>query len=203
MLIERPLPHRGSPALVRVDVSREELEMLEAAAGGTGGSRGREGANGAWCGLRHGPHIFLFTLIFAPVAFLSSAAASFHAGTITWNGLLNGVSSARKSESRELSQRSQGGRCYLVLLAPLLVLSYPFMIVLLSLGLGLYGAFHQMTCSLACWRSAISDPEKGFYAWLCSRLGVPECAPYTVVVITAVVGAPEGTAESSVPECMA
>lgn len=70
-----------------------------------------------------------------------------------------------------------------VLMAPVLIVSYPVFILVSTFGLGLYAAVSQITFQWFIWLSHVQDLEKGFYAWLCSALKLEECSPYTEVVI--------------------
>ncbi|KAF2367739.1 TMEM169 protein [Trinorchestia longiramus] len=186
---------KGQNMDVKVQLSREELEQLEVSlsstAGGTlsGGGAAAGGERRRCCSMSTGPHVLLLSLICMPFIFVWAALYSFYLGTITWYSLL-----VRATESLCVVR---------VLVSPLLVLLYPFFIVLLTLGLGVYAALVQQcwtrmgrvlpACDMFrlqvswCWRrwlSAISDPEKGFYGWLCALLHLEDCAPYETVVLS-------------------
>ncbi|XP_018025005.1 transmembrane protein 169 isoform X2 [Hyalella azteca] len=167
---------KGQNMDVKVQLSREQLEQLEeslsATAGGalTGSGAAPGGGTQRCCSCSKGPHVLLLSLIAAPLVFLWASLYSFYLGTITWYSLL---------------VRATEAMCVLrVLLSPLLMLLYPFLIVLLTLGLGLYSAVVQVSWCWRRWVSAVGDPEKGFYGWLCSLLSLEDCAPYETVVLS-------------------
>lgn len=142
--------------------------------------------DGAKCGLRKGLHILLLTVLFFPFALISSLAVCFYVGTMCWYNIYLNL-----SEERTIWHKA--------FLCPLLILFYPVLIILSAFGIGLYAAVIQISWFLSSWLKEIKDFDKGFYGWLCSKLRIPECAPYEVVILddTIANGTPT-TAQSSV-----
>ncbi|XP_046972157.1 uncharacterized protein LOC124538928 [Vanessa cardui] len=157
---------KGQNVDVKLNISREELEIIEA----TIVAEEYNKMDVSKCSLYNGPHIFLFSLLCIPfVAFISSMY-SFYTGTMAWYNIFTHV-------TEDLSCIKK------VLLAPIVILSYPFLIVLFTIGLGVYAGISQLTFSGANWWKDVCDFEKGFYGWLCNTLGLSECCPYEVVVL--------------------
>lgn len=153
---------KGQNVDVILNMSREELEGLEAALVGRTEGGCRAGA---------GPHVLLISLLAAPFAAVASALYSFFIGTLAWYNIFSFF-----SEEMSVAWR--------ILVVPLLVLFYPFLIVGLSAGVGLVSAAWQVSWHWAEWLKEIADLEKGFFGWLCNALRLPDCAPYEVVVLS-------------------
>ncbi|XP_038207254.1 uncharacterized protein LOC119828982 [Zerene cesonia] len=157
---------KGQNVDVKLNISREELEIIEASIVADELSK----MDVSKCSLYNGPHIFLFSLVCVPFVACISAAYSFYIGTLAWYNIFSQV-------TEEFSCVRK------VLLAPIVILSYPFLIVIFTIGLGLYAGIVQLTFSGANWWKDVCDFEKGFYGWLCNVLGMSECSPYEVVVL--------------------
>lgn len=155
----------GQSLDVRLNISREELEIMEA------NIAAKEVEKRRPCTLYSGPHVTLFTVLCFPVAFIMSSLYSFYMGTITWYSIFTYV-----TEEKNI--------VYKLFILPFLILLYPFIIVAFTLGLGTYAAFVQVSWSFSSWQKEILDWEKGFYGWLCSVMKLEECSPYEVVVLT-------------------
>ena len=84
-------------------------------------------------------------------------------------------------------------------MSPCVLLFYPLWIIPVTIGLGVYGGFSQISWYWANWRKELTDPEKGlssfpqptlnislsgFFGWLCNKLSLPDCSPYQVVILT-------------------
>lgn len=157
---------KGQNVDVKLNISREELEIIEASIVAEEYNK----MDMSKCSLYNGLHIFLFSLICIPFVACISAMYSFYMGTMTWYNIFTHV-------TEDLS-------CFKkVLLAPIVILSYPFLIVIFTVGLGLYAGVAQLTFSVANWWKDVCDFEKGFYGWLCNFLGMSECSPYEVVIL--------------------
>lgn len=150
---------------VRLNISREELEVLEA------NIAAKESQSWALCGFTKGPHIFLWTVLCFPVATIISSIYSFYICTLMWYNIFTYV-----TEEKNL--------IYRILLSPLLILLYPFIVLLFTFGLGFYAGVIQISWYLDSWSKEITDWEKGFYGWLCSSIGLEDCSPYEVVILT-------------------
>nr|CAD7428424.1 unnamed protein product [Timema monikensis] len=159
----------GQSVDVRLNISREELEVLEATIAAQ--KHGSVSSRRLLCGLRRGPHIALWTVLCLPFVVAVSGLYSFYVGTLTWYNVFTYY-----TEEKPLVCR--------VLVSPVLILLYPFIIVVLTLGLGVYAGLVQVSWFLESWYKEIGDLEKGFYGWLCAALGYEDCAPYEVVVLT-------------------
>ena len=124
----------------------------------------------SYCGLRQGPHILFFTIVFVPIAFIISLCMSFYLGTQAWYNLYLYL-----SEERTIWHR--------IFLCPLLILFFPFIIVILSVSIGIYGMFIQISWFWPSWLKEMRDLEKGFYGWLFGKMQVPQCSPYQIVIL--------------------
>lgn len=128
------------------------------------------GASRWQCDRHKGPHIVLLTLLFMPVALVASIAFSIYMGTICWYNVMCYL-------------YAEGTPLHKALFCSLLVLTYPIVIFATAFGVGLYASVVQVSWSLVRWQQKVTDYEKGFYGWLCTALGVVQCAPYGVIVL--------------------
>ncbi|KAL7824704.1 hypothetical protein SRHO_G00310790 [Serrasalmus rhombeus] len=115
-----------------------------------------------------GPHVLLWSLSCLPFIFLLAFITSFYYGTLTWYNIFLVF-----NEDRTFLHK--------VLVCPLLVLSYPLLMVLLCVGVAAYAAATQLSWSIGAWWQAVGDLEKGVCGWVCGKLGLEDCAPYNVV----------------------
>lgn len=157
---------KGQNVDVKLNISREELEIIEAAIVAEEYNK----MDISKCSVYNGPHIFLFTLICIPFVACISAMYSFYMGTLAWYNIFSHV-----TENLTCFKKA--------LLAPIVILSYPFLIVIFTIGLGIYAGIVQLTFSAANWWKDVCDFEKGFYGWLCNTLSLSECSPYEVVIL--------------------
>uniref|UniRef100_S4RHY9 Transmembrane protein 169b n=1 Tax=Petromyzon marinus TaxID=7757 RepID=S4RHY9_PETMA len=166
--------------LVDIHLSLTEKELLETTTPAqTHGVERNRCHSRCRCGLNHGPHASLWSLLCLPFAFVASLVVAFYYGTITWYNVF-------------LVYNEQRTFWHKVTLCPLLMLLYPLLIAVTSLSLAAYAAVAQLSWSFTAWWGAVSDPEKGFFGWLCSHLGLEECAPYSIVELIESGAAPSG-----------
>jgi hypothetical protein len=123
------------------------------------------------CGATNGPHVTLMTLILLPAAFLSSLAVVFYYGAWTWYNLY-----IYYSEERTM--------CHRIFICPVLIITFPLTVGLSSIGVALFAACVQISWSFYRWKTEFLDFEKGFYGWLCYKIGLPMCSPYDVLEYT-------------------
>lgn len=160
---------KGQTMDMKVQMSREELDELEHSII----SHQLEDDDRCFFGYKKGPHVFIMSLILVPFVLCLSAGYSFYMGTMTWYNIL-----VYFSEKRPIFQK--------IFVCPLLIISYPFLITLLTIGLGIYAAIVQISWHYDNWKREIPDWEKGFYGWLCGVLNLEDCSPYEVVILTEV-----------------
>ncbi|XP_067143176.1 transmembrane protein 169 [Centruroides vittatus] len=158
---------KGQTMDMKVHISKEELDELEHSII----SHQKEEETDCFFGLQKGPHITVFSLILVPAIFVLSGCYSFYVGTMTWYNML-----VYFSEKRTLAHK--------IFLSPLLIIFYPFLIIISTLGLGVYAAFVQISWHFDKWRREVQDWEKGFYGWICCILCLEDCSPYEVVILT-------------------
>uniref|UniRef100_UPI00358FB39D transmembrane protein 169 n=1 Tax=Myxine glutinosa TaxID=7769 RepID=UPI00358FB39D len=161
--------------LVDIHLSLTEKELLElsgqdeAEGGGPGQPLTEDRSRSRCrCGLARGPHVVVWSVLCAPFVFAVALVVAFYYGTITWYNVF-------------LVYNEQRTFWHKVTLCPLLMLFYPPLIMAASIALALHAVTSQITCTFAMWWQAARDPEKGFFGWLCSHLGLEECAPYSIV----------------------
>lgn len=148
---------------VKVNISRDELDLLET-------KIALPQKTCRICAPNQGPHVLLLSLLCSPFVILLTSLYSFYVGTLTWYNTFNHVAEHKKVIKR-------------ILLAPLLIFVYPFIIITFSIGLAVYGGLAQISWHYGSWLKQITDLEKGFYGWICSALNIEECCPYQVVVL--------------------
>ncbi|XP_075385640.1 transmembrane protein 169-like [Tenrec ecaudatus] len=124
----------------------------------------REGRKVCAMGADRGPHVVLWTLVSLPVVCI----LSFYYGTITWYNIF-------------LVYNEERTFWHKISYCPCLVLFYPVLIMALASSLGLYAAVVQLSWSWGAWWHAAQDMEKGFCGWLCSKLDLEDCSPYSIV----------------------
>ena len=144
-------------------------------------------SGGCICGLKKGPHILFLSLIFMPFAFIASLFWSFYIGSLTWYNIFLYLSEEKAWYHR-------------VFICPWLIVFYPVLIVLICLSIAFFGMFKQVSWFLSSWYKEIRDPEKGFFGWLCEKMGVSQLAPYEVVVLDENPMVPQTTGQSQIQE---
>ncbi|KAK7790071.1 hypothetical protein R5R35_012994 [Gryllus longicercus] len=164
----------GQSVDVRLNMSREELEVLEAAIAAKKGNSSTT-VSQFICGPQKGPHIIVLTTLFFPFAVIISSIYSFYVGTITWYNIFTYYTEEKPVFCR-------------IIVSPFLILLYPFVILILTIGLGLYAGLVQISWFFESWYKEMTDLEKGFYGWLCAALKHEDCSPYEVVVLTEIQG---------------
>ncbi|XP_076841391.1 transmembrane protein 169-like [Brachyhypopomus gauderio] len=115
-----------------------------------------------------GPHVVLWSLSCFPVVFLLAFVISFYYGTLTWYNIF-------------LIYNEERTFLHKILVCPLLVLGYPALMVALCTCVAAYAAAAQISWSIGEWWMAVADLEKGACGWACGKLGLEDCAPYSVV----------------------
>lgn len=166
---------KGQSVDLQINMSREELEQINTAALAVvdDAQQQRSGSSVAGCcrcTRTVGLHVLLLSLVCAPFVALATGVYSFYIGTLTWYNMFNYF-----TEERSVWLR--------VFVSPVLVLLYPVVIVLCTLGLGVYAGCVQLSVRFNSWLNEIGDVEKGFYGWLCAVLRMSDCSPYEVVVL--------------------
>lgn len=164
---------KGQSVDLQLNISREELEKINAAArvaleSTAGGPLQRHGC--CVCTPTTGVHILMLSLVCLPFVTVVTSIYSFYIGTLTWYNMFN-YFYEEKSYLHKL------------LMSPLLVVAYPVLIVLCTVGLGIYAGLIQLSVRFTSWFNEIADIEKGFYGWLCSVLHLSDCSPYEVVIL--------------------
>ena len=120
--------------------------------------------------LRKGPHVTIWTLFCMPWIFIIAACVNFYYGSVTWYNIYLYITEEAKIWKR-------------IIFAPILVLSFPFLIVSSSLSLASYSSIVQLSWFFPHWYKEVSDLEKGFHNWLCSIIDLPECSPRQIVIL--------------------
>lgn len=166
----------GQNVDVKLNISREELELLEASIASKRASQ--PGNSCMVCGLRKGPHVTVWTAFCIPFAIVVSGIYSFYIGTITWYNIFTYYTEEKPVLCR-------------LFISPFLILLYPFLILIFTLGLGIYAGAIQISWFYESWYKEITDLEKGFYGWLCAVLKHEDCSPYEVVILTDIQVPPE------------
>lgn len=158
----------GQEFNVQLNISRDELEKIELA---LKLEEKQKSTKCCQCSLGAGLHVLLWSILCFPFVLIISSAYSFYMGTITWFAIFN-YFSEEKTYLHKL------------FMSPILIVLYPLVIILCTLGLGIYASWKQISLSFRSWYNEVSDLEKGFYNWLCGALKLSVCSPYEVVILT-------------------
>lgn len=129
-----------------------------------------EAEKGGLCGTNRGPHIILLSFFYIPCALISSMCVSFYYGAWTWFNLYLFF-----SEEKTVWHK--------VTICPLLILTFPFTVGLSSIFIAVFAAFIQLSWYFRSWRNEIVDFDKGFYGWLCDKIGLSQCSPYEMITL--------------------
>ncbi|KAK6970743.1 transmembrane protein 169 [Biomphalaria glabrata] len=154
----------GQPVEVQIELTENEFMRLTSREKELKKGRKRE------CNQKEGLHIVLWGVLCMPVALVLSLCMSFYNGAMTWYNLIIFF-----SEEKSIAYR--------VTVSPLIILSFPLTVGLSSLCIAVIASVLQISWSWLRWQTEILDGEKGFYGWFCSKVGLPKCSPYEVVVL--------------------
>ncbi|OWF40599.1 transmembrane protein 169-like [Mizuhopecten yessoensis] len=121
-------------------------------------------------GKKSGPHVVLFSVICIPAAFIASMCVAFYYGASSWYNLY-----IYFSEEKSIWHK--------VSICPVLILTFPFTVGLSSIGVAFFAAFVQLSWFYLSWHAEFLDFEKGFYGWLCNKIGLPQCCPYELIIL--------------------
>ena len=124
-----------------------------------------------FCGIRRGIHVLVLSLLSIPFMLIYSTFQAFFLGSMTWYNIF-------------LYYNEEKTCCH-KLLSPLILLFYPLWIVPVTIGLGLYGGLRCISWYWDSWIAEVTNPDCGFMAWVCTKLSLPDCAPYQVVLLSA------------------
>ncbi|KAI5943642.1 transmembrane protein 169 [Manis javanica] len=158
---------KGQVVDIHVTLTEKELQELTKPPEATRETT-PEGRKACQMGADRGPHVLLWTLACLPVVFILSFVVSFYYGTITWYNIF-------------LVYNEERTFWHKIACCPCLILFYPVLIMAMAASLGLYAAVVQLSWSWGAWWQAARDMEKGFCGWLCSKLGLEDCSPYSIV----------------------
>ena len=122
------------------------------------------------CSAKSGPHVVLFSLLYAPLAFICSLFLSFYTGSMCWYNIYIFL-----SEECSIFHK--------IFLCPLLIIAYPVYILLTSLLIAFYAMFVQISWYCTKWQREIRDLDKNFYGAMCNIIGLPQCSPYEIIVL--------------------
>jgi TMEM169 protein family len=152
----------GQNVDVKLNMSREELEIIEAAFT-------EKSPKNQTC---YGIHIFIFTVLCIPFVTVAALVYNFYIGTLTWYNIFTHFSNGNSKIF-----------CSKILFSPFIILGYPFFIITVSVFLGLYTGVTQVSFDIPRWKSQVQDLEKGFFGSMCSALKLEDCSPYEVVIL--------------------
>lgn len=181
---------KGQSVDLQLNMSREELEKLNAAAmliQQAHDLNDNHPTGCCGCSLTSGIHILLLSLISLPFVIIITCVYAFYIGTLTWYNMFTYFNEEKSC-------------LYKFFMSPILILAYPVGIVLCTIGLGIYSGFVQISTKFAKWTNEIADIEKGFYGWLCSFMHLSDCSPYEVVILTDLKVPPETARATSTEE---
>lgn len=162
---------KGQSVDVQLNISRDELEKINAAATIMQQDYENSQKSCCVCSSKSGMHILLLSLISLPFVVLITCIYGFYIGTITWYNVFNYF-----NEEKTYLHK--------FVMSPLLIITYPIMILVCSIGLAVYSGLIQISMKFTKWSNEIADIEKGFYGWLCNCLHLDDCSPYEVVILT-------------------
>lgn len=118
---------------------------------------------------QEGPHIVLFSVLSIPFVFLCAICVTGYTGILTWYNVF-----LHFFDERTLLHR--------LTICPLLILTLPPILIVITLALSVYASIHQLSWHLEYWWDSVRDLEKGFFAKICTRLGLTDCCPYEVII---------------------
>lgn len=159
----------GQEFNVQLNISRDELEKISSAAMKKANDEKKKKC--CVCGIGAGLHVLVWSILCVPFVLLITSIYSFYIGTITWYNMFTYFNEEKS-------------HVYKLFMSPILIITYPFAILICTLGLGIYGGIKQISMRFQQWFNEVCDLEKGFYGWLCGILRLSDCSPYEVVILT-------------------